>query len=123
MTGGAIQLANLPGSVTRPISEATNSRSSGVGSHWWRCACHCASDRISPSGDMRMPASVPIWRLKALCGTCRRKAMPLFSMTLFQRPMPATESRMKSSRSTSFNAFSIGTSTSRSLPLSTDSTR
>ncbi|MNR61980.1 hypothetical protein D3C85_1838710 [compost metagenome] len=49
--------------------------------------------------------------------------MPLFSMTLFQRPMPATESRMKSSRSTSFRALSIGTSTSLSLPLFTVSTR
>ncbi|MNR10058.1 hypothetical protein D3C85_1262890 [compost metagenome] len=49
--------------------------------------------------------------------------MPLFSMTLFQRPMPATESRMKSSRSTSFRALSIGTSISFSLPLFTLSTR
>ena len=45
--------------------------------------------------------------------------MPAFSITLFQRPTPPIESRMKSSRSTSFNAFSIGTSRSANPPSTT----
>ena len=32
ITGGAIQLANLPASVTRPISEPTKARSPSLGS-------------------------------------------------------------------------------------------
>ena len=48
--------------------------------------------------------------------------MPAFSITLFQRPTPATESLMKSSRSTSFSALSIGTSFSTSWPSCTSST-
>ena len=51
-------------------------------------------------------ADAPVERL------VRRKSRnwtPVFSMRLFQRSTPFAESRMKSSRSTSFSAFSIGT--------------
>src|SRR4029079_14994744 len=48
--GGAIQPANLPGAVTRPMSNATNARSSGVGSHSRSCAFHSASSPTRPSG-------------------------------------------------------------------------
>ena len=33
-------------------------------------------------------------RLNALCGTVSWKSMPFFCITLFQRPTPATVSRM-----------------------------
>ena len=123
ITGGLIQFANLPGSTTRPIRLATKARSSAVGSHSLCRACHSASLTTRPSGDSFRPANAPIWRLKALCGTDRRVGMPAFSMTLFQRFTPATESLMKSSRSTSFSALSIGTSLSTSWPFCTSSTR
>src|SRR6218665_2033296 len=83
---------------------------------------HTCSLSTRPSGDIRMPASAPIRRLKALCGTLRRVAQPAFSSSLFQRVTPATESLMKSSRSTSLSALSIGTSFSMSWPARTSST-
>ena len=94
MTGGAIQPANWPGSTQRPMSEATKARSASEGSHSPSRMRHSCSLTTRPSGLMRTPASAPIWRLKALCGTVRRKSMPAFSMTLFQRPTPALESLM-----------------------------
>eukprot|EP01036_Dinobryon_divergens_P041653 gene41653-55230_t len=82
MTGGAIQPANLPGSTTRPISEATKAKSSGVGSHSALRAVHSASLTTRPSGDILMPASAPIWRLKALCDKVIEKAGLPFRLTV-----------------------------------------
>jgi hypothetical protein len=60
--GGAIQFANRPGSTTRPISDATNARSSAEGSHLPMFAFHSASGTMRPSGDTRICDSVPIFR-------------------------------------------------------------
>ncbi len=68
----------------------------GVGSHWSTFAFHRASSMTSPCAEMRMLASVPMRRLKALCGSSKRNGTPVFSMRLFQRPMPPTESSTKS---------------------------
>ena len=122
MTGGAIQLAHLPGSTTRPMSDATNSRSSALGSHLSSFSRHWASLTTWPSGDTRTPDRLPIRRLNALCGTWSRKGSPAFSITLFQRETPPTESLMKSSRRTSLSALSMGTSFSTSAPSLTSST-
>ena len=55
MTGGAIQLANLPGSTTRPISEATKARSVSEGSHSsWRAA-HSALLSVGLEGYEDVP--------------------------------------------------------------------
>src|SRR5882724_3265572 len=43
VTGGAIQLANLPGSTTRPIKECTNARSSAPGNQLPTFSSHSAS--------------------------------------------------------------------------------
>src|SRR5437868_4436938 len=80
VAGGAIHPANLPGSTTRPMSEATNARSPSLGSHSCSCAFHAASSTTSPVGETRTPASVPMRRLNALWGRKRRQATPVLSM-------------------------------------------
>src|ERR1022692_448081 len=92
--GGAIQLANLPGSTTRPISDATNARSAGLGSQRSTLAVHSAGDTTLPSGSTCASVRGPIRRWKALCGTLKRNGMPVFSMTRFQRSTPAAASRI-----------------------------
>src|SRR5258706_13169801 len=116
VAGSAIQPANFPGSTTRPMRDATKARSSAVGSHSSTRAFHCASESTSPAGDTFTPASVPMRRLNALCGRTRHCVTPVFAMRLFQRSTPPSESRTKSSRSTSFSAFSIGTRRVASRP-------
>ena len=51
MTGGAIQLANLPGSTQRPIRLATKARSVAEGSQVSTFIAHSASLTTRPSGD------------------------------------------------------------------------
>ena len=94
MTGGAIQLANLPGSTTRPIRLATKARSPPLGSQRSTLAFHSASLMTWPLGYTFTPLSAPMLRWKALCGTSRRNGMPAFSITLFQRSMPPWQSAM-----------------------------
>ena len=76
-----------PGSATRPISEATNARSFGDGSHCASCAVHSASDNTLPSGSMRALDSGPILRLNALCGAVEAHRQP----RLLDDPVPALD--------------------------------
>ena len=62
MAGGAIQLANLPGSTTRPIRLATKARSLPLGSYSSTLAFHSASLTTRPSGDTFTPDSAPMLR-------------------------------------------------------------
>jgi hypothetical protein len=65
-----------------------------VGSHSPTLACHSDSDTMRPSGATLIPASAPMLRWKALCGTFSLNGMPAFSSTRFQRSTPATLSLM-----------------------------
>src|SRR5439155_2426976 len=76
--GGAIQFANLPGSVTGPISEATNARSDSLGSQRSTLAFHSASATMRPSRSIFAADNAPIFRLNALCGTLKANATPCF---------------------------------------------
>src|SRR5439155_989979 len=67
--GGAIQLANLPRSVTGCIRLWTYASSSGLGSHSRFFTPHSASVSNRPSGDTRTSANVPILRWKARCAS------------------------------------------------------
>src|SRR5207237_9610912 len=78
--GGAIQLANLPGSTTGCIRLWMYSLSSSVGSQSrWR-ASHSAWPTMRPSGATRTSAKLPMARWKARCGRVGSKSMPCFRM-------------------------------------------
>src|SRR5512135_1494965 len=108
-SGGAIQLANLPGSVTRPMSECTKSRSSSEGSQSLCRWVHSASEITLPSGLTCRSPNRPIRRWKPLCGSLKRNGTPDFSGMRFQRSIAFCTSTIQSSRSRSFSAVSAGT--------------
>ena len=91
ITGGAIQLANLPGSTTRPIRLATKARSVALGSHWSTCAAHCASERTWPCGETLALASAPIFNNAAQPKRIRLMTGLLITIALVPvlPPMPA----------------------------------
>src|SRR5262245_7149299 len=94
-SGGEIQLANFPGSTTRPISDCTNARSFAVGSQAAAAAAsHASRVTTRPSGEIGRPAKLPICRLNPLCGSLSWKSTPFFWMTRFQRATPASVSWM-----------------------------
>jgi NAD(P)-dependent dehydrogenase (short-subunit alcohol dehydrogenase family) len=72
--GGAIQGANLPGSVTGFISEAMKSPSSVDGSHSPLRLFQVASSISTPSGVAWMSLNSPIWRWKATFGSVSLKS-------------------------------------------------
>src|SRR5438445_11777925 len=67
--GGAIQLANLPGSTTCFIKLWMKSPSCVDGSHLSCCAFQVVASTISPVCDALMSLNSPIWRWKATCGS------------------------------------------------------
>jgi len=46
------------------------------------------SFKMLPCMSAWMSANSPIWRWNATCGSFISNLMPIFSITLFQRPMP-----------------------------------
>src|SRR5512135_2797300 len=108
-SGGAIQLANLPGSVTRPMSECTKARSSSEGSQSLCRWVHSASEITLPSGLTCRSPNRPIRRWKPLYGSLKRNGTPDFSGMRFQRSIAFCTSTIQSSRSRSFSAVSAGT--------------
>ena len=71
--GGAIQLANLPGSVTGCISAAMKSPSSFDGSHLLLRPVPRRLVDNRPLGDAFTSLNSPIWRWNATCGSSKRK--------------------------------------------------
>src|SRR5947199_2102089 len=92
--GGAIQLANLPRSVTGCIRLWMYASSAGVGSHSCFFAPHSASVSRRPSGDTRTSVNTPILRWKARCGSLSSKSTPCSLMIRFQRSTPRWQSAM-----------------------------
>src|SRR5262245_28699349 len=90
--GGAIQLANLPGSNSGCISPWMNCRSASEGRNSLRRFCHSCSVRTLPAGSVLMLANSPICRWNATCGSLISNRMPSFSIARFQRPTPALQS-------------------------------
>src|SRR5262245_11232447 len=90
--GGAIQLANVPGSVTACMRLCTKALSCSVGSHSPCRASHSAWLITRPSGDTCASPNVPMARWKPRCGRVSAKSMPCTRITSFHRATPVAQS-------------------------------
>ncbi|CKZ17042.1 Uncharacterised protein [Mycobacterium tuberculosis] len=57
-----------------------------------RILAHSASLTMTPFGVALTSLNSPIWRWNAVCGSSSRKLTPVFSITLFQRSTPFSQS-------------------------------
>src|SRR5580704_17153181 len=78
--GGAIQLANWPGSTTRCIRLPMKSPSSLDGSHWLESRVQVASSTSLPAGETFTSLNSPISRWKPTCGSSSLKPTPVLLM-------------------------------------------
>jgi hypothetical protein len=84
ISGGAIQPATLPASVTRRIKLLTNARSSAEGSQSHCLAGHASSSIGCPSGSVRVAAQMPIERRRRVLGSRNRKSHPASATSRFR---------------------------------------
>ena len=108
--------------MTGTISDFTNARSSGVGSHSLRLLSNSSAVIGSPVSAKCRPAYIPIERLKRRLGSARRYSRPAASIVLFHLRTARSQSSTYSSRSTSLSALRSATSRLASFPFSSTST-
>ena len=91
-SGGAIQPAILPGSITFCISECTNALSASLGIQPRMLFSYKALSIGLPWGFTGCPAQAPIERRKRDDGRLRRKSCAARSIMRFQRFRPISQS-------------------------------